>query len=145
VLTHLSPVYPSAQPRRYDSALEARFAADLLRATRTWILTREPEPIALGDKLIFPDFELRHVGDPRRRWLVEIVGFWTPAYLTAKLADLRRARLDHLILCVDAARACDASSFPQHAHLVWFKRRIEVREVLAVVDGAGGADVARDA
>jgi predicted nuclease of restriction endonuclease-like RecB superfamily len=47
-----------------------------------------------------PDFVLRH--DDGRTALLEIVGFWTPEYLQAKLQTLR-AFPDHPILVAVAA------------------------------------------
>lgn len=135
VLTHLSPIRPGREPRRYDSALEARFARDWQRATSEWVLGREPGPVEAAGKLIFPDFEVRHVRDPRRRWLLEIVGFWTPDYLAAKLAALRSARIQRLIVCVDRRRSCGAEALPDTAAVVWFGRSIDVGEILALVEG----------
>src|SRR2546427_5183295 len=48
--------------------------------------------VQAGGTLIFPDFALRHRADGRR-WLVEIVGFWTRDYVERKLALLRVAGL----------------------------------------------------
>src|SRR6185369_15562749 len=49
-------------------------------------LVREPRPIDAGDNLLFPDFALEPKEDGQA-WLVELVGFWTPAYLEEKLAS----------------------------------------------------------
>jgi predicted nuclease of restriction endonuclease-like RecB superfamily len=129
------PVFPSAEPRRYDSALEERFARDFARAAPDWNLTREPQPVAADGALIFPDFAVEHRSDPDRRWLIEIVGFWTPDYLEKKLARLRAAGLERLILCVDEGRACAEGELPQGARLVRFHRRIDAAAVLALIEG----------
>jgi predicted nuclease of restriction endonuclease-like RecB superfamily len=42
--------------------------------------------VPVGDTVIFPDFALHHRRDAGRRWLVEIVGFWTADYLARKFA-----------------------------------------------------------
>jgi len=60
----------------YDRKLEERFARDFRRVAPEWDVIREPEAVQAGGTLIFPDFALRHRAD-RRRWLVEIVCFWT--------------------------------------------------------------------
>jgi predicted nuclease of restriction endonuclease-like RecB superfamily len=81
------------EPDRFDSAVEAdlarRFAA-LVRQGRAagWRLVREPAPLLAGNRVLIPDFALER--GPRRVF-VEVVGFWTPAYLERK----RRA-LEHL-------------------------------------------------
>ena len=95
------PIFPSSAPRRYDSLLEERFAREFRRLAPEWDVIREPEPIAAASTLIFPDFALQHRSDPTRRWLLEIVGFWTPDYVARKLALYRSARLSNLILCID--------------------------------------------
>jgi len=58
--------------------VEERFAREFRRLAPVWDVTREPEPIAAGGTLIFPDFALRHRSDPAREWLLEIVGSGHP-------------------------------------------------------------------
>jgi predicted nuclease of restriction endonuclease-like RecB superfamily len=127
------PIFPSVEPRRYDSRLEERFAREFRRLSPDWDVLREPEPVAAGGTLIFPDFALRHRHDPARRWLLEIVGFWTPAYVSRKLALYRTARLSNLILCIDEERNCAADEFPPAARVVRFRRRVDPAVVLALV------------
>lgn len=127
------PIFPGKQPRLYDSKLEERFARDFRRIAPDWDLVREPEPVPAGEVLIFPDFGLQHRGDGRR-WLLEIVGFWTPEYVQRKLALIRAARLGNLILCIDADRHCAEANLPASARIILFRRRIEVRSVLRVIE-----------
>ena len=87
-----NPIFPAAPPALYDSRLEERFAGDIARLAPDWDLLREPEPLRAAGTLIFPDFLLRHRLHPRRQVLIEIVGFWTPQYLTGKLEKLRPDR-----------------------------------------------------
>ena len=77
-----------------------------LRASKNWDIIREPEPIAVAETLIFPDFALQHRSEPNRRWLLEIVGYWTPDYLRKKLERLREARIPNLLLCVSDKLNC---------------------------------------
>jgi predicted nuclease of restriction endonuclease-like RecB superfamily len=112
------PLFPSAEPRRHDSRLEERFERDFARAARDWDLVREPG----------------------RRFLLEIVGFWTPEYLAKKLAGLRAAGLSDLILCIDARLNCAAADPPDSARVVRFKRRIAVADVLRALE-AGPSDL----
>ena len=121
-------------PSRYDSKLEERFARDFRKAAPDWDLVREPEPVRAGEHLIFPDFAISHRRDPTRRALLEIVGFWTPRYLEAKLERLRAARVPNLILCVDDSLKCTDDVCADLPHLVRFKRRIDVAAVLAIVE-----------
>jgi hypothetical protein len=127
------PLALSDEPRRFDSRLEERLFRDLGRAAPDWEIIREPEPIQLPGHMIFPDFALEHRRD-RRRWILEIVGFWTRDYLDQKLASLAAAKLDNLIVCVDAARGCDENDLPASSHLVSYKRRIDPADVLAIIE-----------
>jgi len=129
------PIFPSRTPRPYDSRVEERLARDLAREAPHFDVVREPAPVAAGDRLVFPDFALVSRDDPRVRWWLEIVGFWTPGYLQRKLADYRAARLDRLLLCVDADRDCGPADLPAGARVVRYRRRVPVAEVLEIVEG----------
>ncbi|HZL19077.1 MAG TPA: DUF790 family protein [Polyangia bacterium] len=135
------PIFPAAPPALFDSRLEERFARDMARLAPDWDLLREPEPVRAGGTLIFPDFLLRHRLHPERQALIEIVGFWTPDYLTAKLDKLRQANLSACILCVDEDRACAAGNLPAGMSVVPFRRRVDAAAVLRQVEsltaGAG--------
>jgi len=128
------PIFPASPPRRYDSHLEARFAREFRRLAPAWDVIREPEPISAGSTLIFPDFALQHRSDSRRRWLLEIVGFWTPDYLARKLTLYRSARLSNLILCIDEDRNCAEADFPSGALVVGFRRQVDAATVVRVVE-----------
>lgn len=127
------PVPPSSEPRRYDSLLEERFARDFTRAAPEWELLREPQPIPVDGTLIFPDFALIHRSAPDRRWLLEIIGFWTPDYVEQKLRRLRQAHIGNLLLCIDASLNCGESSLPEGCPVIRFRRRIDTREVLRLI------------
>jgi hypothetical protein len=130
------PIFPSAPPRRYDSKVESRFARDFARAAPGWEVIREPRPVAAGEGLIFPDFALVPRGRPDQAWLLEIVGYWTPEYLARKVAALRAAQLDRLVLCVDSDRLCagEAADLPASARVVPYRRRIDPAAVLAAIE-----------
>ena len=125
--------FPGKEPRRFDSRLEEKFYQDFTKVAQDWNVFREPEPLGGHRGLIFPDFLIQHRLDPERRWWLEIVGFWTPQYVERKLAGLRAARVDRLILCLDADRDCGAAILPQ-ARVLCFRRRIDVAEVLRVLE-----------
>lgn len=131
------PIRP-AIVRRYDSKLEERFARDFRRAAPEYDLIREPEPVPAGGTLIFPDFAVRRRGDPRRRWLIEIVGFWTADYLRRKLSHLRAAGIPDLIVCIDADRDCGRDELPRDAAVVRYRKRIDVQEVLRAMQTSHG-------
>lgn len=128
------PLFPAPAGARCDSKLEERFLRDFAKAAPEWDVIREPAAIPVDGTLIFPDFELRHRRDADRRWLVEIVGFWTPEYVDKKLRRLRQAALPRLILCLDDERNCGADELPADAQVIRYKRRIDPEEVLAIID-----------
>ncbi|MSP63936.1 MAG: DUF790 family protein [Myxococcales bacterium] len=121
--------WPCRAARSHRSGEFARGAPD-------WSIIREPEAIAAGGALVFPDFAIEHRADPSRRWLLEIVGFWTPDYLTRKLARYRAARLTNLILCIDEERACADADLPPDARVIRFRRRVDPEPVLAILESA---------
>ncbi len=129
-----APIFPAAPPAPFDSRLEARFAREIARLAPDWHVLREPEPVRAGGTIVFPDFLLQHRIVPRRRALVEIVGFWTPEYVDKKLALLRAADVQSLVLCIDDERGCGAAEFPPHAAVVRFKRRLDAAAVLRAVE-----------
>lgn len=139
VLLRLQPpilLPPGPAPQRYDSKVEARFARELTRRAPHWRVIREPSPIDAAGRLAFPDFLLEHRDAGDRRWWVEIVGFWTSAYLQHKLATYRAASMPRVILCIDAERTVDACDLPADARIVRFKRSIPIEQVLAIIDTA---------
>lgn len=129
-----APIFPSVEPRRFDSKVEERFARELSRAAPAWEVLREPEPVRAGESLIFPDFLLRSRLDPNRRVWIEIVGFWTPEYLQRKLSSLRKAGLSNLILCIDEDLACGGDELPQGTNVVRFRGKIDPRRVVEILD-----------
>jgi len=134
------PIFPSREPRRFDSRLEERFAREFGKLATNWDLVREPEPVRAAGTLIFPDFALWRRDSPKRRWLLEIMGFWTPDYLRAKLTRLRAARLTNLILYIDEERNCADEELPKNAFVVWYRRRIDAEKVLRIVERRSEAE-----
>ncbi len=127
------PIFPSSEPRRFDSRLEERFARDFARLAPDWAIVREPEPIDAGGHLFFPDFAVHPRLDPSRRWFVEIVGSWTAEYLANKLERLRRARVSNLVLCIDEDRDVGDGDLPASAAVVRYGRRVDAAKVLEIV------------
>ncbi len=128
------PIFPTAPlARRYDSKLEERFALDFRRTASEYDLIREPEPLRAGDHVVFPDFAVFHRRNPARRALLEVVGFWTPRYLREKLARLRAAGRQDVILCIDESLNCAAEDLPDSHHVLRYKRRIDARTALSLV------------
>ncbi|MET0793288.1 MAG: DUF790 family protein [Polyangiaceae bacterium] len=127
------PIDGGRELARHERRVEERFMRAFRRAARDWDVLREPAPLSVGDSLIFPDFELVHRRDQSRRWLLELVGFWTAQYLNEKLERLRAAGIERLILCVDQKRLCSEQDLPAGARIIRYKTRIDPQAVLAIV------------
>jgi predicted nuclease of restriction endonuclease-like RecB superfamily len=128
------PIAADRELVRFDSRAEARFATDFSRAAPDWDLTGEPSPLPAAGSVVFPDFELVHRRDPERRWWLEVMGFWTRNHLEQRLEQLRTAKIDRLIICVDEKNRCDGERAPEHAQLLCYRRRIDPAAVLAIID-----------
>jgi len=123
----------SAAASALDGRLERKFERDFRRAARGWDLSREPPVISAGERLIFPDFALAPARDPSERWLLEIVGFWTPEYLRGKLQCLASANIERFVLCVDQSRECAEAELPPDPRIIPYKSRIDAHAVLALI------------
>ena len=92
-------VEPVAEPR-YDSGVESDFAARFTALDLDWSLSREPEPLRTGSRVMIPDFAFDYeFGD--FRVFFEIMGFWTPEYVEKKLAQLADLEDVDMIVAVD--------------------------------------------
>lgn len=127
------PICPMRVLPSYDSGVEEQFAREFAEVAKEWDLVREPRPIALGHTLFFPDFQLRRRTTGEWYWL-EIIGYWTPEYIAKKLGKLERARLSRLVLCVDEDRRCSMERFQRLGSVVQYRRKIDVRDVLSIID-----------
>jgi uncharacterized protein DUF790/XPB helicase-like protein/type III restriction/modification enzyme restriction subunit len=97
-------------------------------------LTQSPTLVLVPTRDL-PEFLLRHRRQPERWWLCEVMGFWTPQYVTDKLERLRGAGLERFILCVDADRCCAGDErLPAGARVVRFTKRIPVSTVLPILE-----------
>jgi predicted nuclease of restriction endonuclease-like RecB superfamily len=135
------PLFPSENLRAFDSRIEERFARDMARLAPDWQVLREPEAVPALGTLLFPDFLLCHRLDPGRRFLVEIVGFWTPEYISRKLETLRAAKIQNLILVIDEARRCSENDLPLGAQVVRFRKRVDAAKLLPILENRRDAQV----
>ncbi len=119
----------------YDSALERDFAVDFEKASlkqdHHWWIARADAVIPVArNEVMIPDFTLSNLNDPSgRKVYLEIVGFWTPEYLSKKIEKVREARLDNLILAVSKNLAL-SDEVAEELNVLWFKGRLPVQEVI---------------
>jgi predicted nuclease of restriction endonuclease-like RecB superfamily len=119
-----SAVMPSAE---FDSQLEA----DFFRAWDPekldgWKLERESEILHSGQHVFTPDFVL--ISPQGRRILLEIVGFWTPEYLQAKLATIRQFAKHEVLVAVAEEAQFDLPDCQPPP--LTFKRQLKPAKVL---------------
>jgi len=115
----------------FDSELERRFAEKWGAARRNgWFLQHESEPRFVAQKAFFPDFVFEH--EDGARVLLEIVGYWTPEYLSSKRDTLRQFVDEPLLLAVreDAAPHFGDLGFP----VVTFKSSLKLEPLLAALE-----------
>jgi len=117
VLTDADPVrVPDVEPVAevaFDSGIEADFATRFESLDLDWELTREPEPLEAGARVMIPDFAFDYVPASLAsggssdgayadfRVFFEIVGFWTPEYVEKKLDTLERVEGVEMLVAVD--------------------------------------------
>lgn len=83
-----------------------------------------------GQKVFVPDFVFRH--DDGRIVLMEVIGYWTPEYLQAKLATLRAFSRCLILLAVAEPLRARLPELP--SNLVPFKSALKVKDVLERLD-----------
>jgi predicted nuclease of restriction endonuclease-like RecB superfamily len=114
-------------PDEFDSDVEAAFAKKWGTEPREgWTLAREAEILHRGQHVFVPDFLFRHTDG--RRGLLEIVGYWTPEYLEAKLKTLASFAGEPIILAVAEHIGRDSTSWPEGT--MRFKTVLKIKEVL---------------
>ncbi|MFC4449445.1 DUF790 family protein [Halorussus aquaticus] len=84
----------------FDSGVEADFAARFESLDLDWELTREPEPLETGARVMIPDFAFDY-SHADFRVFFEIMGFWTPEYVEKKLSQLETVEDVELLVAVD--------------------------------------------
>jgi len=113
-------------PPEFDSSLEEAIARKFGRQRAGWHLVREGAVLESGATLLVPDFLFRH--EDGTEVALEIVGYWTPEYLTDKLAKLAAVRGVNLIVAVRRHLAVRAGALP--ATVLPFKSRLLLRDLL---------------
>jgi uncharacterized protein len=128
--------YPPGKP--YDSILEQAFAERWAKTPTAWRLEREVDLIPLPGGVMVPDFRVVHPDG--RSVLLEIVGYWRPAYLRKKFGQVRRAGRADLMLAVSERLNLERVGVRRDdmpGRVVWFKDRLLPKAVLAVLEGGG--------
>lgn len=112
--------------QQYDSLVEKNFARKL-RVAKGWQVQREPGILKAEKKVMIPDFLLEKRSLKK---YVEIVGFWTPEYLSSKLNKLKAIDKEILLL-INRKLKCTKQDFKQkQENIIFYDRKIPTREIL---------------
>jgi predicted nuclease of restriction endonuclease-like RecB superfamily len=117
-------------PDEFDSGLEESFAEKFGSERDDWKLIREGEILHNLQKTFVPDFTFRHADGTQV--LLEIIGFWTPEYLSYRRETLKQFR-HHAILI-----AVPEKSLREGAHIgknvLVYKTTLKVSSLMEVLD-----------
>jgi len=117
----------------FDSDVERTLANKWERANTEWNLVREDDVLDLGAEVMLPDFAIEHPDG--RRVILEIVGFWTPEYLSEKLTKIREADAANLVVAVSERLDCSADDFEgMDDRVLWFKSGIHVYDLVELAE-----------
>ncbi len=125
--------------KSFDSLIEASFAERWAKTKTDWRLEREVDLIAIPGSVMIPDFRLVHPDG--RTVLLEIIGYWRPAYLQKKFAQVQKAGRHDLILAISERLNLEKAGvdFRQTpAPLVWFKDKLQPKAILNVLESLAG-------
>ncbi|WP_435125902.1 DUF790 family protein [Halobaculum sp. D14] len=124
-------VEPLAEPS-FDSGVEAEFAARFRALDLDWDLVREPEPLAVGTRVMIPDFafDYRHADF---RVFFEVMGFWTPAYVEKKLGQLAGVEDVELVVAVDESLGVGEEIAARDHRAVTYSGSVRVKDVVDVL------------
>jgi hypothetical protein len=136
--TQLRSHYPELSA--YENPVVEKLAADWRRAGGAWQLEPSTEVIDLGESAFIPDFVLRHAETGARVFL-EVLGFWTPEHLRARLLEFDHAHVRDFILAAwDELRGTRDPMTNVPANTIIFKRSLDPAAVALMADAlAGGA------
>ncbi len=115
-----------------ENAFGEKLIARWTRAASEWALEPNDEVLDLGESAFIPDFVLRH-GSGEKVYL-EILGFWTPRYLTDRLKDFERAGFKNFLLAAseDLRGSRDGLNLLP-SNLILFKSSLDPKDVQAAL------------
>jgi predicted nuclease of restriction endonuclease-like RecB superfamily len=121
----------TSSPQEFDSSVEESFARKWGTEVRDgWRLERETEILTRGQHCFFPDFTFVH--ESGLRLPMEVIGFWTPEYLTAKRQTLELFAEQQIVLAIKAPLADQFR--PIGLRVVEFKSVLKVGMVLEILN-----------
>ncbi|HEX8070148.1 MAG TPA: DUF790 family protein [Pyrinomonadaceae bacterium] len=117
----------------YESRPADQLAEAWAEREREWTLEASSEVLSLGASAFVPDFHLRRADG--RHVYVEVLGFWTPAHLSARLAEFAHAGVrDFLLVASDEWRGSREPLAPVPPNVLVCKRRPDPAAVERAVE-----------
>jgi hypothetical protein len=114
----------------FDSSVEEGFAVKWGQDKREgWSMKRAGGILQRKQTAFVPDFVFQH--DDGRKVFLEIVGFWTPEYLRAKIEKLKLFDDEHIILAVAESVGEKLPAMSQE--VILYKSALKLKDVLAAL------------
>jgi len=108
----------------YENPAKEKLLQSWARFESEWTLAESSEIINLGASAFIPDFVLRH--KTGRQVYLEILGFWTPAYLRERLAEFSGSNYqDFLLAAWDELRGSRDPVAQTPPHTIIYKRSLD--------------------
>lgn len=115
----------------FDSKVEEGFAKKWGQGKRNgWSMKREGGILQRRQIAFVPDFAFQH--DDDRKVFLEIVGFWTPEYLQAKIKKLKQFEGENILLAVAERLAEKWKDMPRE--VILYKTALKLDDVLIGLD-----------
>ncbi|HZH31781.1 MAG TPA: DUF790 family protein [Pyrinomonadaceae bacterium] len=108
----------------YENPVREKLSNSWARFESEWTLSPSGEIINLGAGAFIPDFVLRHATG--RQVYLEILGFWTPAHLKARLLEFAGSGFeDYLLAAWEELRGSREPLVSAPPHTIIFKRSLD--------------------
>ncbi len=121
--TQLRTHYLSEMP--YETPARETLSAKWAKYDGAWKLEASGEVIDLGASAFIPDFVLHHAEDGRRVYL-EILGFWTPQHLKARVEEFELSGFKNFIIAAwDELRGSREPLARVPSNVIVFKRSLD--------------------
>ncbi|UCH25164.1 MAG: DUF790 family protein [Trueperaceae bacterium] len=120
-----------------ETEVERAFWERWQKTKTEWQLEKEVDLLPFAGGAIVPSFRLIDPGG--QSFLLEIFGYWRPEHLRKKVAELRKAKLDHVVLAFSERLNLEKAGVEFNsasARIVWFKGRLDPKAVLKVLEAS---------
>jgi predicted nuclease of restriction endonuclease-like RecB superfamily len=124
----------STEEVSFDSDVEAEFATRFESLNLDWDLVREPEPLAVGARVMIPDFAFDYRYADFRVFF-EIMGFWTPEYVEKKLGQLETVEDVEMLVAVDESLGVSEQIEAHDHRAIPYSNSVRLKDVRAAIRG----------